>query len=85
MNAALLPHQRVLLPDVLQEHIANNVKFASMRQTILPTIEPLQPIRIYVVHENIEISEQNDPPEYSTMNDTAVTYNLGLKPSDNQG
>lgn len=84
LNKALPPQKHVLLPDVLQEHIARNVAFTSTRQTFRPTIEPLQPVRIYVVHDNIEITEQHYPPEYSSVNN-AITYSMMVKPSEHQG
>lgn len=83
-NESLLPQKRALLPDVLQEHVGQNLKFTSARQTLRPTLEPLQPIRVYIVHENFEIAEQNDVHHYSTMDDV-TTYNLWLKPSDHKG
>ncbi|CAL7950787.1 unnamed protein product [Xylocopa violacea] len=80
-----LPRQKhVLLPDVLQEHIARNVGFVSMRKTGRPTIEPLLPIRIYVVHDNIEITEQDYPPQYSSVNNSTM-YNVLLKPTQHCG
>ena len=83
-NANLLPQKRALLPDVLQEHIARNLKFTSARQTLRPTIEPLQPIRVSVVHENFEIAEDNDPHHYTSMNEV-FNYNLRLKASEHKG
>ena len=84
LNNRLLPQKRVLLPDVLQEEISSNVTFISRRETIDPTVEPLQPVRMFIVYENIEVSEQGDSSQYSNMNDT-VTYNMRLKPSKNKG
>lgn len=84
LNKKLPPQKHVLMPDVLQEHIACNVVFTSTRQTFRPTIEPLQPVRIYIVHNNIEITEQHFQSEYSCVNN-AVTYNMLMKPSENRG
>lgn len=83
LNERLAPHKHVLLPDVLQEEIARNVGFLSSRQTLRPTIEPLQPVRIYVVHDNVEVIEEDDPT-YSPMNDTS-TYSMVLKQSEHRG
>lgn len=84
LNKRLLPQKRVLLPDILQERIVNNVTFISRRETVDPTVEPLQPVRMFVVYENIEVSDQHDSSQYSTMNDT-ITYNMRLKPSIHKG
>lgn len=84
MNEQLPPHKRVLLPDVLQEEISRNVGFTSSRQTFRPTIEPLQPVRIYVVHDNIEVTEEDDPTYCTTMtNDT--TYKVLLRQTEHRG
>jgi len=82
----LLPTQskHVLLPDVLQEHIARNVAFTSKRQTGDLIIEPLQPVRIYIVHDNIEITEQHYLPEYSSLNN-GITYTMMVQQSDCRG
>ncbi|XP_076242313.1 uncharacterized protein LOC143184161 [Calliopsis andreniformis] len=84
LNKGLPPQKHVLLPDVLQEHIAQNVGFTSNRQTLRPTIEPLQPVRIYVVHDNIDITEANDSIQYSNVSDS-ITYNTLLKPTEHEG
>ncbi|XP_019700732.1 uncharacterized protein LOC105191435 [Harpegnathos saltator] len=84
LNKKLPPQKHVLMPDVLQEHVSHNVAFISTRQTSRPTIEPLHPIRIYVVHDNIEITEQHYLPEYSSVNNE-ITYNMMVKPSEYQG
>lgn len=84
LNKRLLPQKRVLLPDILQERIVKNVTFISRRETVDPTMEPLQPVRMFVVYENIEVSDQHDSSQYSSMNDT-ITYNMRLKPSKNKG
>ncbi|XP_066599846.1 uncharacterized protein [Prorops nasuta] len=76
-------NKHVLLPDILQQHLARNLGFISARHTILPTVEPLQPMRIFVIHDNIEINEENYS-QYSTVTDT-VTYKMLLKPSINEG
>ncbi|XP_015605090.1 uncharacterized protein LOC107272442 [Cephus cinctus] len=85
LNKELLPSQKhVLLPDVLQELIAKNIRFTSMRQTPTLTVETLQPVRIFVVMDNIEVTDSNYDPQYSSIND-AVTYNVALRPSSHQG
>ncbi|XP_012282440.1 uncharacterized protein LOC105700827 [Orussus abietinus] len=84
LNERLPPLKHTLLPDVLQEQVSQNVKFISMRQTSRPTEEPLQPVRIYVVMDNVEVTEEVYGPHYSSVND-AVTYNMLLKPSEHQG
>lgn len=84
LNERLPAQKHVLLPDVLQEHVTRNVGFTSMRQTFRPTIEPLQPVRIYTVHDNVEIVEQNSPSYYSRVNDS-IMYNILLKPTAHQG
>lgn len=82
LNEELAPHKHVLLPDVLQEEVARNVGFTSSRQTLRPTIEPLQPVRIYVVHDNIEVIEED--ATYSPMNDNSI-YSMVLKPTEHRG
>ncbi|KOC66588.1 Protein MB21D2 [Habropoda laboriosa] len=84
MNKRLPTQRHVLLPDILQEHIAKNVGFTSTRQNFLPIIEPLQPVRIYMVHENVDVLEQYYSPHYSSVNDS-VTYTTLLKPTKHQG
>ncbi|XP_043597110.1 uncharacterized protein LOC122574072 [Bombus pyrosoma] len=84
MNKRLPPQKHVLLPDILQEHIARHLGFTSMRQSYIPTIEPLQPVRIYMVHDNIDIIEEGYSSHYSNVNDTTV-YNILLKPTNQQG
>ncbi|KAL0108099.1 hypothetical protein PUN28_015003 [Cardiocondyla obscurior] len=83
-NENLPPQKHVLLPDVLQEHISHNFDFTSKRKTGVLVIEPLQPVRIYVVHDNIEITEQSNSPEYSSLNN-GITYNMKMTKSDNPG
>ena len=87
LNNRLLPQKRVLLPDVLQERIASNVKFISRRETVDPTMEPLQPVRMFVVYENIEVSDEHqesDSSQYCSMINT-ITYNMRLRPSKHKG
>ena len=84
LNKRLPPQKHVLLPDVLQEHISRNVGFTSTRQTFRPTVEPLHPVRIYTVHDNIDIIEQNYSSHYSSVNDSTM-YNILLKPTAHQG
>lgn len=76
--------KRVLVPDILQEHITRHVGFISRRQDIRSTIEPLQPVRIYMVHDNIDITEENYSSHYSNVNDS-ITYNILLKPTKHEG
>ncbi|KAG7188567.1 hypothetical protein KM043_008198 [Ampulex compressa] len=83
-NKQLPAQKHILLPDVLQEHVAHNVGFTSTRQTFRPTIEPLQPVRIYVVHDNVDVIKDNYSLHYSSVND-AVTYSTLLKPTEHQG
>ncbi|KAK1121971.1 hypothetical protein K0M31_009820 [Melipona bicolor] len=85
LNKRLPPQKHVLLPDVLQEHIARHVGFTSTRQTFRQTIiEPLQPVRIYTVHDNVDITEQNYLSHYSNVNNSTI-YNILLKPTAHQG
>jgi len=81
----VLPSQKhVLLPDILQEHISHNIAFTSKRQTGDLIIESLHPIRIYIVHDNIEITERHYLSEYSSLNN-GITYNMMVQPSENPG
>nr|XP_033330177.1 uncharacterized protein LOC117222539 isoform X1 [Megalopta genalis] len=84
VNKGLPPQKRALLPDVLQEHVATNVRFTSTRQTVRPTTEPLQPVRIYTVYDNVEITEENLQSHYSNMNDSAM-YNVLLQTTKHDG
>ncbi|XP_012543294.2 uncharacterized protein LOC105840779 [Monomorium pharaonis] len=84
LNKVLPSQKHVLMPDVLQEHISQNIAFTSKRQTGDLIIESLQPIRIYVVHDNIEITEQHYSSEYSSLNN-GITYNMMVQPSENPG
>ncbi|XP_032667366.1 uncharacterized protein LOC116842361 isoform X2 [Odontomachus brunneus] len=84
LNDKLPTQKHVLMPDVLQEHVSHNVAFTSSRQTSRPTIEPLHPIRIYVVHDNIEITEHPYMAEYISVTNE-ITYNTLVKPSEHQG
>ncbi|KZC10489.1 Protein MB21D2 [Dufourea novaeangliae] len=84
LNKHLPQQKHVLLPDVLQEHIARNVGFTSTTQISRPTIEPLQPVRIYTVHDNIDITEPNYLSHYSSMNNSDI-YNILLKTTEHEG
>ncbi|XP_076285469.1 uncharacterized protein LOC143211565 [Lasioglossum baleicum] len=84
LNKRLPPQKRVLLPDVLQERVEKNVKFTSARQTLRPTTEPLQPVRMFTVYDNVEIMEQNSLSHYSSMDDS-VMYNIMLHTTQHEG
>lgn len=84
LNKVMPPQKSIVLPDVLQNRIACNIDFTSTRQTGDLIIEPLQPIRIYIVHDNIEITEQDYLSEYSSLNNE-VTYNMMVQPSEHPG
>ncbi|XP_072754165.1 uncharacterized protein [Anoplolepis gracilipes] len=84
LNEILPPQKHVLLPDILQEYIAHNIIFTSKRQTGDLIIEPLQPVRIYIVYDNIEITEQYYQPEYSSLNN-GITYNMMVQSSEYPG
>lgn len=84
LNKMLPPQKHVLVPDILQEYIARNIIFTSKRQTDDLIIEPLQPVRIYVVYNNIEITEQHYQPEYSSLNN-GITYNMMVQSSEHPG
>lgn len=84
LNKVMPPQKSILMSDVLQNHIARNIEFTSKRQTNDLIVEPLQPIHIYIVHDNIEITEQEYLSEYSSLNNE-VTYNMMVQPSDNPG
>lgn len=84
LNKRLPSQKHVLLPDILQEYIAHNIIFTSNRQTGELVDEPLQPVRIYIVHNNIEITEQQYQPEYSSLNN-GITYNMMVQSSKNSG
>lgn len=83
-NKCLPPQKRVLLPDVLQERVEKNVDFTSARQTLPPSTEPLQPVRIFTVYDNVEIMEQNSMSHYSSMDDS-VMYNIMLQTTQHEG
>lgn len=84
LNKVLPAQKHVLLPDVLQEYIARNIAFTSKRQTGDLIIEPLQPIRIYIAHDNIEITEQYYLPEYSSLNN-GIVYTMMVQHTDHRG
>ncbi|XP_012227936.1 uncharacterized protein [Linepithema humile] len=84
LNKVMPPQKSILLPHVLQNCIARNIDFTSKRQTGDLIIEPLQPVRIYIAHDNIEITEQDYLSEYSSLNNE-VTYNMMVQESDNPG
>lgn len=84
LNERMPPQKHVLLPDVLQECVARNVGFTSSRQTFRPIIEPLQPVRIYTIHDNVDITEDNLTPHYSSMNNS-IMYNLLLQTTEHEG
>jgi len=84
LNKVLPSQKHVLLPDILQEHISHNIAFTSKRQTGDLIIESLHPIRIYIVHDNIEITERHYLSEYSSLNN-GITYNMMVQPSENPG
>ncbi|XP_043270893.1 uncharacterized protein [Venturia canescens] len=80
MNARRLPQKHILIPDVLQEHVARRIDFSYMLPSLEHTTELLQPIRVYVVFENIEVTEESYAPAYSSVNES-ITYSMQLKPS----
>ncbi|KAM0736115.1 Cyclic GMP-AMP synthase-like receptor 2 [Formica fusca] len=84
LNKILPPQKHVLLPDILQDYIAHNIIFTSKRQTGDLIAEPLQPVRIYIVYNNIEITEQQYQPEYSSLNN-GITYNMMVQSSEIPG
>ncbi|KYQ55119.1 hypothetical protein ALC60_05971 [Trachymyrmex zeteki] len=84
LNKVLPSQKHVLLPDILQEHVSHNIAFTSKRQTGDLIIESLHPIRIYIVHDNIEITERHYLSEYSSLNN-GITYNMMVQPSENPG
>ncbi|XP_015120946.1 uncharacterized protein LOC107043810 [Diachasma alloeum] len=84
MNSLLHSQKHALMPDVLQEQVANKVDFIYERPGQIFSIEPLQPIRIYIVFNNIEVTEENFPSPYCTVDET-VTYSMQLKQSKHKG
>ncbi|XP_012269305.2 uncharacterized protein LOC105693756 [Athalia rosae] len=85
LNTILSQSQKhVLLPDVLQEQVARHVKFTSARQTEKLTVEPLQPVRMFIVLDNVDVNEIAEGPEYTLLTDVIV-YNMCLESSRNQG
>lgn len=84
LNKRLPPQKHVLLPDVLQERVEKNVKFTSARQTLRPTTEPLQPVRMFTVYDNVEIMEQDSMSHYSSMDDS-IMYNIMMQTTQHEG
>ncbi|XP_008545462.1 uncharacterized protein LOC103569766 [Microplitis demolitor] len=83
-NTCLPAQKHVLIPDVLQERLARKVDFTYVGPSMIPSVESLQPIRVFVVHDNIEVSEQSFASPYCSVNET-VTYSMQLKPSKHKG
>ncbi|XP_011309566.1 uncharacterized protein [Fopius arisanus] len=84
MNSLLPPQKHALMPDVLQDQVAKKVDFIYERPASILSVEPLQPIRVYVVFNNVEVTEENFPSPYCTVNE-AMSYNMQLKPSKHKG
>ncbi|KAK0089369.1 hypothetical protein PV325_007714 [Microctonus aethiopoides] len=84
LNGRLPPQKHALIPDVLQEQVGRAIDFTYLRPTSIPSVEPLQPIRIYIVFDNIEVTEQNYASPYCSVNET-ITYSMQLKPSKHKG
>lgn len=80
MNARLPPQKHILIPDVLQEHVAQRIDFTYTLPNLEFTTKLLQPIRIYVVFDNIEVTEASYASPYCSVNET-ITYSMQLKPS----
>ncbi|XP_063974815.1 uncharacterized protein LOC135161298 [Diachasmimorpha longicaudata] len=81
----LLPTQKhALIPDVLQDQVAKKVDFIYERPSLIFSVEPLQPVRLYIVFNNIEITEENFASPYSTVDETE-TYSMQLKQSKHKG
>lgn len=82
-NSCLPVQKHALVPDILQEQVAKKIDFAYAKHDIL-CIEPLQQIRVFIVFDNVEVTEQNYASPYSSMNE-ALIYNMQLKQSEHKG
>ncbi|XP_034934751.1 uncharacterized protein [Chelonus insularis] len=84
-NTCLPPYKHVLVPDILEQQVAQNINYTYIQPSLMiPSIESIQPSRIYVVYDNIEVTEQNFSSPYSNVNGT-FTYNMQLKQSKHRG
>ncbi|XP_044012310.1 uncharacterized protein LOC122855190 [Aphidius gifuensis] len=82
-NSCLPVQKHALVPDILQEQVAKKIDFAYAKHDIF-CIEPLQQIRVFIVFDNVEVTEQNYASPYSSMNE-ALIYNMQLKQSEHKG
>lgn len=87
LNKKLLPEKSVLLPDVLQEFFTDRIRFTSKCKSDKDdlTIEPIRPIRIYMIYENVLVTEFDNSQHYADPKDLAIDYNFILKEANNKG
>lgn len=87
MNEKLLPEKRTLMPDALREHFTGRLRFTSFCKSDEdePTIEPLRPIKVYLVYENVVVSELDEARHYSSPGDLNYNYTFLLKKAKYEG
>lgn len=85
-NTILSQSQKhILLPDVLQAQVSHHVKFQSTRVIDCETtIEPIEPVRMYVVLDNVKVNDASKKPDQVTSADS-IDYKVHLDPSSNHG
>ncbi|XP_016844817.1 uncharacterized protein LOC107982055 [Nasonia vitripennis] len=87
LNEKLLPEKRALLPDALREHFAGRLRFTSFCKSDEDeqTVEPLRPIKVYLVYENVVVSELDEARHYSSPGDLNYNYTFLLKKAKYEG
>lgn len=77
-------NKRVLLPDILQESVLKRVKYRN-ESNEENTQEALHPLRTVLVHDDIEICNDEDiDRDYVMVPDTPL-YRVAMEPSEHKG
>lgn len=76
-------HKHVFLPDKLQEAVHAHARLGTGPGGRGPP-EALQPQRMFVVHDNVEVNEPGEVSDYSTVLD-APFYRMLMEEDDEPG
>ncbi|XP_014213730.1 uncharacterized protein LOC106643211 [Copidosoma floridanum] len=88
INQKLLPMKSVLMPDVLREHFADRVRFTARpgkSDNDDVTVEPIRPIRLYMIYENVLVAEVDETQHYYNPTELAIEYNFVLREANHKG
>lgn len=69
---------------MLRKHLDGRIRFTSYCKDE-QTVEPLRPIQMYLVYDNVTVTELEESRDYSTTGDVSVEYTFVLKQADHKG